>query len=140
MGDRLFDAVSCERCGGGLDARTMSWFTPETICMDCSDREQEFKVMMRSKGFDPGAFEGCGYERLEQLKRDLGLVTRWEVQEDTVVDGWTNTWRDEQGELQRFDSRDDAEAELDTFMVDVELDGLDYDRENYRVVQVEVEA
>jgi len=60
----------------------------------------------------------------------------WEVQEDTVCDGWTNTWRDERDEPQRFVSREDAEAELEIFLVDVEMEGLDYDIDDYRVVEV----
>jgi hypothetical protein len=43
-----------------LDARIMSWFTNETICMECSKKEREIKTALRAKGI-AGAMEGCGY-------------------------------------------------------------------------------
>ena len=58
--DRLLDAKSCERCGGDLKVRMMSWFTEETICMTCADKESEIKKQLRAKG-DKCAMEGCGY-------------------------------------------------------------------------------
>lgn len=56
----LLTATSCDRCGGELKARTMSWFTEDTICMDCSNKEQVIKRALRDKG-DSSAMEGCGY-------------------------------------------------------------------------------
>ena len=48
--DRLFDATTCERCGKPLGGRTTSWFTEETICMECSYKEDEIKRKLRSEG------------------------------------------------------------------------------------------
>jgi ribosomal protein L40E len=57
--DRLFDATDCERCGATLGARITSWFTQETICMECSRKEDEIKLKLRKAG--KGDMEGCGY-------------------------------------------------------------------------------
>jgi len=53
---------NCERCGESLKgkARTMSWFTTQTICMKCSAKEDEIKAKLRAKGIKD-AMEGCGY-------------------------------------------------------------------------------
>ena len=59
MGDRFFTQTRCDRCGKELEARTMSWFTKETICLDCSKKEQVIKAKLREKGLADG--EGCGY-------------------------------------------------------------------------------
>jgi hypothetical protein len=40
---------------------TMSWFTEERICIPCSEKEDEIKKKMRSKGIDISTLEGCGY-------------------------------------------------------------------------------
>ena len=61
MKDRLFDAKVCERCGAILEAaRIMSWFTEETICLSCSQKENIIKAQLRKAG-DQSAMEGCGY-------------------------------------------------------------------------------
>lgn len=61
MKDRFFDALFCERCGMDLSksARTMSWFTEQTICLDCSSAEKVIKDKLRNSG--RGDMEGCGY-------------------------------------------------------------------------------
>ena len=51
---------NCDRCGGDLKVRTMSWFTEGTICMTCSDKEKAIKTALREKGIQ-NAMEGCGY-------------------------------------------------------------------------------
>ena len=57
----LFTADNCGRCHNKLGAvRTMSWFTEDTICMGCSDKETVIKRALRDKG-DSSAMEGCGY-------------------------------------------------------------------------------
>ena len=61
MASRLFDEDTCDRCHSELSAKQMSWFTTETLCMDCIDREQLHKEAMRNAGMNPMAFEGCGY-------------------------------------------------------------------------------
>ena len=60
MNDRFFSKKTCDRCGGSLEIRTMSWFTRETICMDCSDAEDKIKRALRERGV-ADAMEGCGY-------------------------------------------------------------------------------
>jgi recombinational DNA repair protein (RecF pathway) len=57
--DRFFEVTKCERCGNSLESRTTSWFTEETICMECSYKEDEIKRKLRSEG--KSDMEGCGY-------------------------------------------------------------------------------
>ena len=38
----------------------MSWFNEDTICMDCSDKEEKIKEKIWDKGEDPRDYEGCG--------------------------------------------------------------------------------
>lgn len=59
--DRFFDLERCERCGGDLKIRTMSWFTDQTICLKCSDKETEIKKKLREAGLNPDQYEGIGY-------------------------------------------------------------------------------
>ena len=58
MEDEFFNKKNCDRCGNKLFARTMSWFTDETICMDCSKKEDALKQQLPDGG---KSFEGCGY-------------------------------------------------------------------------------
>ena len=61
MKDCFFTKTRCDRCHNFLTAgRTMSWFTEETICMDCSIKEDEIKQNMRIENIDPSQYEGCG--------------------------------------------------------------------------------
>jgi hypothetical protein len=39
----------------------MSWFTRETLCFDCANKEDELKDRMRQAGMDPLDYEQCGY-------------------------------------------------------------------------------
>lgn len=59
--DNFFSQKNCDRCGSELIARITSWFTTETICMDCSAKEDEIKKQLRKQGKNPSDFEGCGY-------------------------------------------------------------------------------
>ena len=59
--DKFFDQRNCDRCGGTLEVRIMSWFTEETICSDCSKKESVIKKDMMRNGKNPDDFEGCGY-------------------------------------------------------------------------------
>ena len=61
MTDEFFRKQRCDRCGGSLRVRTMSWFTQETICGDCSTKELQLRKTMRKQGDDPDKYEGCGY-------------------------------------------------------------------------------
>ena len=74
MGDAFFTKTECDRCGGPLDVRTASWFTPQTICLECSGQEQIVKQRLKDAGHDPAAFEGCGYiPRVENLPPPASL-------------------------------------------------------------------
>ena len=61
MKDQFFDQSNCDRCGGSLDIRIMSWFTEETLCDSCSHKEDAIKKDIRKKGENPDDYEGCGY-------------------------------------------------------------------------------
>jgi len=63
----------CDRCNGEFSkGRVMSFFTRETICLDCSRKEEEIRAKIRE---DAGAgadleYEGCGF--LPKAKRGGG--------------------------------------------------------------------
>ena len=59
--DTFFSQENCDRCGARLGARTMSWFTDETICTECSGNETELKSRLKEAGIAPDTLEGCGY-------------------------------------------------------------------------------
>lgn len=59
--DMFFDRTRCDRCRGDLTVRTMSWFTEETICGTCSDKERKIKDALKEQGKDPRDYEGCGH-------------------------------------------------------------------------------
>ena len=59
--DKFFDQENCDRCGKKLFGRIMSWFTNETICTACSEREDELKQLLLDAGKNPDEYEGCGY-------------------------------------------------------------------------------
>ena len=62
MRDRFFEKENCDRCGLKLGgARMMSWFTNNTLCMECIDKEDKIKEKLREQGKKPSDFEGCGY-------------------------------------------------------------------------------
>ena len=58
MMDKFMSKTKCDRCGYTLEARTMSWFTEDCICMTCSDKETEIRKTLPNHGFD---YEGCNY-------------------------------------------------------------------------------
>jgi len=59
--DTFFSQNKCDRCPNDLKVRIMSWFNKQTICMECSNKEQAIKEELRKQGKDPLDFEGCGY-------------------------------------------------------------------------------
>ena len=61
MNDPFFNKRKCDRCGGELHIRTMSWFTEECICSECHDKEAQLKRKLREQGVDTNKLEGCGY-------------------------------------------------------------------------------
>ena len=74
-------------------------------------------------------------------------MTLYEVQEFCLCGGWTNTWscEDDEGEAQpsTFDSKQDAQTELDYFLTDcayeVKMGNMQDapDREDFRIVEVQ---
>jgi hypothetical protein len=58
--DPFFSKTHCDRCKSPLTTRIMSWFTAETICMECSSKETKLKAELRDAG-DARSYEGCGY-------------------------------------------------------------------------------
>ena len=58
--DPFFSQSTCDRCPNNLSVRIMSWFNKDTICMECSQKENEIKKKLREKGIED-AMEGCGY-------------------------------------------------------------------------------
>ena len=57
----FYHCTECERCGGSILTRTISFYTYQTICMECSEREAELRQKMRERGVNPNQYEGCGY-------------------------------------------------------------------------------
>lgn len=57
-GDRFFTIQECDRCGGSLASRIMSWFNKDVLCMGCHDKEREIRKQLPDYGKD---HEGCGY-------------------------------------------------------------------------------
>jgi len=71
---------------------------------------------------------------------------RYEVQQATICDGWTNTWHeydDDNNEVpMTFDTFEEALLELDEYLYDIEkaynMGDIDSpeDRDNFRIVEV----
>lgn len=61
--DRFFTQTNCDRCESQLVAshRTMSWFTEETLCVVCCEKETYLKNQLIKKQVDIRKLEGCGY-------------------------------------------------------------------------------
>jgi hypothetical protein len=68
--DDFFTTSCCDRCGESLvgHARTMSWFTEETICTSgkgkrhsCQFLEERIKTAITERGENTRDYEGCGY-------------------------------------------------------------------------------
>lgn len=60
MKDTFLSQTNCDRCSKNLSVRMMSWFTKETLCMDCIKKEDVIKKALRAKGIKD-AMEGCGF-------------------------------------------------------------------------------
>ena len=65
--DNFFGQTHCDRCGKSLKghARTMSWFTEDTICtsglINCQLQEVKIKKAISERGEDTRDYEGCGF-------------------------------------------------------------------------------
>jgi hypothetical protein len=63
----FFDCTHCDRCKRDLrGCRITSWFTTETICMDCCSKERDICKELPSNG---RFHEGCGY--IPDVKKDV---------------------------------------------------------------------
>lgn len=60
MRDNFFTQTHCDRCSSKLYIRTMSWFTNDTICGECSIEENKIKADLRAND-DKTNYEGCGF-------------------------------------------------------------------------------
>lgn len=85
MQDTFFTQQNCDRCNKDLHVRTMSWFTAETICGDCSDVEKEIKKKLPLNGRQ---HEGCGYVP----KFESGIVNISAQFHDDSFEGY-NFWK-----------------------------------------------
>jgi hypothetical protein len=59
-----FIQSSCDRCGAKLsEGRAMSFFSKETICVECSRKEEEIRAKIRQEmGVDADlVYQGCGF-------------------------------------------------------------------------------
>jgi len=60
---------------------------------------------------------------------------KYEVQTNFGRGNWENVWHDGE-ELAYFASPEEAQAEIDDMIEEMELQGMDYDRDDYMIVQV----
>ena len=51
-------------------------------------------------------------------------------------DNWENVWHDDTTTLTYFNSPEEAQAEIDDLIEEMELVGMDYDIEDYRIMPV----
>jgi hypothetical protein len=70
-------------------------------------------------------------------------MSKFEVQEYTLCDGWVNTWSDDEGAT-TFNSEEEAQAELDWFLHDIlqEVEAANMadvsDKDPFRFLEVEL--
>lgn len=57
---RFFQAVKCDRCGGSLRTRAVSFFNWDIICKECIYLEDEAKAKLAGEGIDVKALDQCG--------------------------------------------------------------------------------
>ena len=62
-------------------------------------------------------------------------MSKYEVQTNFRNDNWENVWHDGK-DLAYFASPEDAQAEIDDMIEEMELVGMDYDRNDYRIVEI----
>lgn len=74
--DEFYAAVKCPRCGNSLAVRTMSAFNFETICLECSAREERAKAKLRELKLSLAEYEGCGFIPVEVEDIVMGKEVR----------------------------------------------------------------
>ena len=71
--DIFFLQKDCDRCQASLEeGRAISFFMRETICMECSRKEDEIHQKIRERDKDPDAdmiYFGCGV--VPKIKRGV---------------------------------------------------------------------
>jgi len=71
--DDFFNSTYCKRCGFNLaGGRTMSWFSTDVICLQCSNEEDTIKRNMIKRGVNPDRYEGCGPLKFAFLQYEFG--------------------------------------------------------------------
>lgn len=60
---------------------------------------------------------------------------KYEVETNFGNDNWENVWHEGE-ELVVFDTAEEARAEIDDMIEEMELVGMDYDRNDYRIVEI----
>ena len=60
---------------------------------------------------------------------------KYEVQ-TRFGDDWENVWHDDTTTLTYFDTVEGAQEEIDDLIEEMELQGMDYDRDDYRIMPV----
>jgi hypothetical protein len=60
---------------------------------------------------------------------------KYEVQTNFGNDNWENVWHDGE-ELTYFDTVEEAQEEIDDMIEEMEEQGMDYDRDDYRIMPV----
>jgi hypothetical protein len=63
-------------------------------------------------------------------------MSKFEVQTNFGNDNWENVWHEGFDELVVFDTAEEAQAEIDDMIEEMELVGMDYDRNDYRIVEI----
>ena len=60
---------------------------------------------------------------------------KYEVQ-TRFGDNWENVWHDDTTTLTYFDTVEEAQEEINDLIEEMELVGMDYDRDDYRIMSV----
>ena len=61
---------------------------------------------------------------------------KYEVQTRFGRGNWENVWHDDTTTLTYFNSPEEAQEEIDDLIEEMELQGMDYDIEDYRIMPV----
>lgn len=61
---------------------------------------------------------------------------KYEVQTNFGRGNWENVWHDDDATLTYFDTVEEALQEIDDLIEEMELQGMDYDIEDYRIMPV----
>ncbi len=67
-----FIQSTCDRCEAELtEGRMMSFFSNETICLECARKEEEIRVKMRLEGGEKAdlGYQGCGFPQRTEWEK-----------------------------------------------------------------------